>query len=269
MRFELLRRNSKGPLVLAWEEFLRDEQHYLIEVDGVFDPNTVEATKAFQEAHGLDVDGWVGNQTWGEAIKLGFHVLEDPDEDMLGPQWPPAPDFDPPRYATREEYFGHIEYRVNPTSSNPEAVEITNDFAKHIVSVEVPQLHGIPGVRWRGKLVGMGPLSGKLLMHERVADPMQQLWQRWEDEGLVGKVLTWGGMWAPRFVRGSRSVLSNHAYGTAFDINVPWNGLRKTPALVGMRGSVRELVPIANELGWWWGGHFTRKDGMHFEYAKR
>jgi hypothetical protein len=31
---------------------------------------------------------------------------------------------------------------------------------------------------------------------------------------------------------------------------------------------VRELVEIANEWGFYWGGHFTRKDGMHFEIAK-
>jgi len=29
-----------------------------------------------------------------------------------------------------------------------------------------------------------------------------------------------------------------------------------------------KLVPIANELGFYWGGHFTRRDGMHFELAK-
>jgi hypothetical protein len=44
--------------------------------------------------------------------------------------------------------------------------------------------------------------------------------------------------------------------------------LNKIPALVGQKGSVREIVPIANEFGFYWGGHFTRKDGMHFEIAK-
>jgi hypothetical protein len=44
--------------------------------------------------------------------------------------------------------------------------------------------------------------------------------------------------------------------------------LNKTPAMIGEKGCVRELVPIANECGFYWGGHFTRKDGMHFEIAK-
>jgi hypothetical protein len=37
---------------------------------------------------------------------------------------------------------------------------------------------------------------------------------------------------------------------------------------VGQKGSVRELVQIANNNGFYWGGHFSRKDGMHFEIAK-
>jgi hypothetical protein len=40
------------------------------------------------------------------------------------------------------------------------------------------------------------------------------------------------------------------------------------PALVGQKGAVRELVPIAHENGVFWGGQFKRKDGMHFEIAK-
>jgi hypothetical protein len=28
------------------------------------------------------------------------------------------------------------------------------------------------------------------------------------------------------------------------------------------------LVGIANDNGFYWGGHFTRLDGMHFEIAK-
>jgi hypothetical protein len=36
---------------------------------------------------------------------------------------------------------------------------------------------------------------------------------------------------------------------------------------------VRELVPLANKWGFWWGGHWGyngkgRYDGMHFEVAK-
>ena len=69
-------------------------------------------------------------------------------------------------------------------------------------------------------------------------------------------------------MRGSRTTLSNYAWGTAFDINVPWNARGTVPALCGEKGSVRELVAIANEHGFYWGGHFSRRDGMHFEVAR-
>lgn len=72
----------------------------------------------------------------------------------------------------------------------------------------------------------------------------------------------------PRFVRGSRTTLSNHSWGTAFDINYAWNCLGALPALRGEKGSVRELVPIAHRHGFYWGGHFSRRDGMHFEVAR-
>jgi len=63
-------------------------------------------------------------------------------------------------------------------------------------------------------------------------------------------------------------VLSNHAFGSAFDINASFNALGVEPARVGDRGCVRELVTIANDHGFYWGGHFAKRpDGMHFEVA--
>lgn len=94
------------------------------------------------------------------------------------------------------------------------------------------------------------------------------MWAEWEKEGLLDRVLSYGGTFVPRFIRGSKTQLSNHTFGSAFDINVPQNMLATMPALVGKKGSVRELVPIANKHGFYWGGHFTRLDGMHFEVAQ-
>ncbi len=92
------------------------------------------------------------------------------------------------------------------------------------------------------------------------------MFEQWERAGLKSHILTWGGSWVPRFVRGSRTQLSNHAWGTAFDVNVRWNMLGTQPALRGQKGSVRELVQIANDNGYYWGGHFHKRiDGMHFE----
>lgn len=188
------------------------------------------------------------------------------------PAWPPRPNFLPLSYGDREKVFGHIECVPTPTPDNPEGVRITNDFAKHLVRIHVPQLAKIPGAMLQGKIVGRGPKNGMVTLHELAAQPMLDLWNAWEDASLLHLVLTDAGMLVTRYVRGSFSVLSNHSYGTAFDINAPWNGLKKVPALLGKRGCVRELVEIANSLGWWWGGHgwppgYDRLDGMHLELA--
>ena len=35
-----------------------------------------------------------------------------------------------------------------------------------------------------------------------------------------------------------------------------------------IKGCVRELIRMANESGFYWGGHFNRLDGVHFEVAQ-
>lgn len=66
----------------------------------------------------------------------------------------------------------------------------------------------------------------------------------------------------------SRNTLSNHAFGSAFDINAAWNKIGTPPALINQKGAVRDLVGIANENGFYSGWHITRRDGIHFEVAK-
>lgn len=141
---------------------------------------------------------------------------------------------------------------------NPEAIRILDNWVEeNIVYVKIPQLIGVKGT-YRRKTFAF---------HKLVAEPVKDLFQAWDDEGLSDLILSWGGSFVPRFIRGSNTSLSNHSFGSAFDINVPWNYLGARPALVGKKGSVRKLVPIANELGFYWGGHFRRKDGMHFEFC--
>jgi hypothetical protein len=43
------------------------------------------------------------------------------------------------------------------------------------------------------------------------------------------------------------------------------------PVLCPLHGCTRELVKPANDLGFFWGGHFndvSDKDGMRFEFAR-
>jgi len=173
--------------------------------------------------------------------------------------WPPAPNFAPPDQMTRRSLFGKFSFVPAPTPGNPEAIRITDAWvSKNMVSVEIPQLQN----------VGAKPVRNSVFFHRKGTEQLKCLFQAWEEAGLLNLVKTWGGSYAPRFIRGSQSILSNHAFGTAFDINVQWNPLGQIPALSDKEGSVRKLVPIAHEYGFFWGGHFPRRDGMHFELAR-
>jgi hypothetical protein len=105
-------------------------------------------------------------------------------------------------------------------------------------------------------------------LNKRVAKQMLALWDAWDKAGLLPMILSYEGAYVPRLIRGSTTSLSNHAYGSAFDINYHWNQLGATPAKAGAKGSVRELVPLAHKHGFYWGGNFARLDGMHFEVCK-
>lgn len=254
----LIRINSKGPLVSNWELFLTGQGLFEGVIDGIFDEAVKDATIQFQRNHGLQPDGIVGNKTFGQAMILGFEGATDTRTDKSGPAFPAKPNFRAlGGNAARQEIFGKFKFIAAPVPGNPENIRILDNWeSKNIVTVSVPQLKPING-------------TGKVRFHKLAAAQMVKLWADWDNAGLMPLVLTWAGSFVPRFIRGSREILSNHSFGSAFDINVAWNGLGSMPALVGQKGSVRELVPIANENGFYWGGHFNgRPDGMHFEIAK-
>jgi D-alanyl-D-alanine carboxypeptidase-like protein/putative peptidoglycan binding protein len=257
----VLKEGIKGPDVKRWQNFLLGQGFDPGLCDGQFNERTRDATIAFQSRFGLTADGIVGNATWGQAMVLGLPVLEDlPTGDQTGPDFPPKPDFPPlTSTAERQALFGRFKFEADPIPGNRENIRILGDWeAQNIVRVQIPQLAGISGA----------PSSGAVRFHRLAVAQLVSLWKAWEDAGLLSRVKTWGGSFVPRFIRGSDTVLSNHAFGTAFDINVAFNPLGAQPALVGRPGSVRELAPIANQHGFYWGGHFTRLDGMHFEVAK-
>lgn len=277
---------SRGPDVQAWQTFLRGGQidadgnctakeGDAIISDGIFGPVTDKATKAWQAANNLTADGIVGPNTWALAVKLSYppqavpdgSVQDDQDTapdaddpvppvptvDKTSPSWPPRPAWAKPlvSQAEREAVLGKLTYVPAPTASNPEAIRITNDFAaKNIAKFSIP-------------LLSKNPIS----MH-KIAGPQFQAWCRAiEAVGLGDRIISYAGCWVPRFVRGSRTRLSNHSWGSAIDINVPWNGRGRQSALVGKKGCVREIAEMCYDFGLFWGGHYkgAPEDGMHFE----
>jgi hypothetical protein len=247
----VLKFGLSGNDVGLWQTFLRGQQCCvtIVEQTNIFDDLTVVATKEFQSAHDLVSDGIVGPMTLSVAKDTGF--VADINVDL-----PSKPDFGPLSFTDRVATFGAFRYMPANSPSDPEAIKIIDDWPQHnIVTIDIPQLISIK--------------ANKVSFNRLVATQLQDLFSDWEQSGLIDRILTWGGSWAPRFIRGSKTCLSNHAWGTAFDINVQWNPLGCHPARQGTKGSVIDLVQIANAHGFYWGGHFPdRPDGMHFEVAK-
>jgi len=258
----LIKIGTTGATVAAIQTFLTGQGLDPGPVDSHFGVRTRDAVKAYQAREGLKPDGIVGNVTLGRMLADGLALMPTPDNDRTDtfePGFPGRPDFQPlTSNAARAQVFGTFRYVPAPVAGNPEAIRITDDWdEKNIVLVQIPQL----------KKLGLSE-TGNARMHRLIEQQTLGLWLAWEILNLLNRVRSWEGMYVPRFVRGSRSTLSNHAFGSAFDINAGQNGLGRIPAAVGAYGSVRELVPIAHRFGFYWGGHFSRADGMHFEVAK-
>jgi hypothetical protein len=255
---ESIRLGSSGDAVRAWQYFLLGLGLYKGAVDGDFGDVTHAATKKFQHKYRLVADGVVGARTYARAMELGFDPVEYgiPEYgEVQHPNWPENPGLTPLRLQDKHRLFGRIQYRSAGNARDPEAIVITNGWEKNIEMVEIPQLVGVKGAG-RAK---------KFPFHKKVAGQVQGLFECWADHNYDQLILTYAGSWVPRFVRGSRTTLSSHAWGTAFDINAAWNGYGRRPAMVGEKGCVRELVEIAVDYGFYWGGWFPRSDGMHFE----
>lgn len=161
--------------------------------------------------------------------------------------------------------FGTFTYVAKPMVDNPERVVIDPAWEEsHIETVRVPQL---------GK---------RVRVHGQIVAPFLGLFADWEKAQLLTKILSFDGAFVARFKRFAGTLdqrfarartataadLSNHAWGTAFDLNAFWNRQGKPPCPETLTGTVLPLVALAEAHGFAWGGLFHHTiDPMHFEYV--
>jgi hypothetical protein len=286
MPFFLSRGGNNVPLeVERWQYFLRKNNFAQVgSIDGDFGLKTETATRFFQVQAGIDATGAVDAATIAAARAMGFKVVPDTEYDgKKKDSWPPKPSgLSSPSNASRTAALGAFFFKqVAPQfRSDPDEIVIlgsvdgsSSDWRRdEILDLEIPQKVFADG--W----------NGRITCHRVVAPRLTQLFRAWEQADLLYLIRGYAGSFAPRYKRGDSpawtgasaplrsdktSALSNHAFGTAFDINVADNPYKASPALVPKRGAVRELVELANDNGFYWGGHFSSgsRDGMHFEFA--
>ena len=104
------------------------------------------------------------------------------------------------------------------------------------------------------------PIIGSMTCNTQMLPQLHAALDEIVADGLTSAIhpQQYGGCYVPRFIAGT-TTLSNHAFGLAFDVNVPEN----------QRGTVgqinRQVVAIFQKWGFTWGGTWHYTDPMHFE----
>lgn len=170
----------------------------------------------------------------------------------------------PLTHAERCLRFGTFTWVAKPMVDNPERVVIDAAWEEaHIETVRVPQL---------GK---------RVRVHREIVPPFLALFEAWEKAKLLTRILSFDGTYVPRFKRFSGTLdqrfararaatdadLSNHAWGTAMDLNAHWNRRGYPACPEGLTGTLLPLVELAEDHGFAWGGRWHVVDAMHFEYV--
>ncbi|HCG55315.1 MULTISPECIES: peptidoglycan-binding protein [Brevibacterium] len=113
--------------------------------------------------------------------------------------------------------------------------------------------------------------GGKLAMRKGdVATVLAYVAKRFHSEV---EALKWPGNWgyAERPIRGSSTTLSNHASGTAIDLNAPQHPLGTSPNANFSSSQITKIHRILNDCDGvlrWGGDYRGRKDPMHVEINK-
>lgn len=175
------------------------------------------------------------------------------------------------RRTTIHPVVGKVEWETDKLESG-HPIKLLNNFEKNIGLITVPQLVGIKDVRTEALEKAGAKFNGKLRFFKPAHAQLLAAFAEVEKAGLKKRLISIAGSSNARLQKrkggGFVQTPSNHAFGTAFDINSESNAQGAKPPAIGQSGSVRELVPIFEKHGFNWGGTFSTPDGMHFEVAK-
>jgi peptidoglycan hydrolase-like protein with peptidoglycan-binding domain len=271
MSFVIQNRDA-GVDVRRLQELLNSQASAGLSPDGNFGPHTRNALIAWQRSRGLVPSGVVDQATL-DGLAIAGLVLLGPHSPSAQPgaNWPPRPAAPPqPTPSYTAQIFGTFKFRAAPEPGNPEAIEILDGWREqNIVTIPIPELDNCLFAVGNGYV--LQPI-GRITCHRLAVPKFQKLFSEWRSANLIDRVITCAGAFNARLKRGATNPipanLSNHSWGTALDINDEQNPRSHVPVTLGSRGCVRELVEIANSLGFYWGGHFENPpDGMHFELS--
>lgn len=235
----ILSKGTKGDKVKELQEQLKLLGLYKSTIDGDFGRGTRNAVIAFQQQHFVDgIADSITIATIARAVKASV----DKSKHLLLPV--------PHGLAEVEAQFGKIECYDTGGGTTVidgvpvyKAVEITNDWVEeNIVKVNLP-------------------IVGNQLVHKKMAPVFGSVLTNIKDRGLDGEIRQFG-CWSPRHkMHNPLRNLSTHSWAIACDINWDTNG-------VGIVGDLdRGIVDAFERHGFEWGGRWSNRDDMHFQYC--
>lgn len=145
--------------------------------------------------------------------------------------------------------------------------------------VALLKFYGTPGPEVERQLVDVVPpfkmyYEGKpvphIKFHRKAADALSaalaEIWEHYgKDQAKVDacRISHFSGAYNPRFIRGSSTKWSNHAYGAAIDFDAEHNGFN-----TGHGTMPQAVIDAFKRQGARWGGNYLhRTDPMHFEFC--
>lgn len=226
-----LKNGSSGNEVEILQTRLRELGFYGGKIDGSFGPITERGVLLFQKGQGLKQDGIVGPKTWA-ALELS----EAPISDSRAPKRPRS-------YSEVKSIFG------DPLSAGWSS--------KNLAFCEVaPTLKAFP--------VKKGSTARGFYCHKLLVPIFQKVFEEIVLSGLTDEVKTFDGCFNIRKIRGSSTTMSLHSWAIAIDLNYKGNELgNPSPEMSA------DVIAVFKKYGFYWGGNFKRRDGMHFEYFDR
>ena len=226
-----LQKGASGEDVKILQARLKDLGYYGGNLDGDFGPITERGVLLFQKAQGLKADGIVGAKTW--------NALGIKDEAVGDPRAPKRPR----SYAEIKSIFG------DPLAAGWQAANLA--FCEL-----APTLKAFP--------LRKGTASRGFYCHKLLVSVFQTVFEEVVLSGLTDEIKTFDGCFNIRKIRGSSTNMSLHSWAIAIDLNYKGNELGNSEPEMDPR-----VIAVFKKHGFYWGGNFKRRDGMHFEYFDR
>ena len=201
-------------------------------IDADFGINTERATSIFQFKMGLPNTGKLDRPTLDVAETLGYKVQPNNYYQSKPVDFPSRPtSLSSPANASRNRDFTCFKFMQLPRNRRPDDESIVQKgscdgrepdwAAAHIVTIPIPQLDFAKGY------------DGRFRCHKKAAPIFAALFAKWEAENLLHLIRSYEGCFVARYIRGNSpgpdghglknssdvGVLSNHSFGSTFDIN--------------------------------------------------